>query len=133
MKTIADVAQYLTDAGVFFMATEDGDQPKCRPLGFKVLIGETLYFGIGDFKDVYKQMLKNPKVEINACKGGEWLRVYGTAVFEKDFAIADKVLENSPLKAIYNEETGNKMMIFHLENATAEFRGMMDVQDTLKF
>jgi len=133
MKTLEDVVQFLNETGMFFLSTEDGDQPKCRPLGFKLMADGQLYFGVGDFKDVYKQMQKNPKVEIVASKPNCWLRIYGTAVFESDYTLAAKVLETSPLKAIYNEETGNKMMLFHLEQATAEFRGMMNVEESINF
>ena len=66
-------------------------------------------------------MVKNPKVEIVASKqDGHWLRYTGTAVFESDEKYANAALEAMPhLKNIYNEQTGNKMMMFHIENATA--------------
>lgn len=78
-------------------------------------------FGVGDFKDVYKQMTANPKVEIAAAKpDGHWLRYTGTAVFEDDPKYAEAALENNPyLKGIYNEQSGNKLMMFRLDNATA--------------
>ena len=78
-------------------------------------------FGIGDFKEVYKQMLANPKVEIVACKqNGHWMRYSGTACFETDAKYAEAMLDGAPhLRSIYNEETGNKMMCFHIEDATA--------------
>ena len=45
-------------------------------------------------------------------------RAYG--VFETDEKYAAALLEARPhLKNIYNEETGHKMMMFHLEDATA--------------
>lgn len=134
MTNIEKISQYLTETGIFFLATEDGEQPKCRPLGLQVVIDGQLYFGVGDFKDVYKQMCKNPKVEITASKQQDWLRIYGTAVFEEDYTLATTILEKVPfLQSIYNEETGNKMAVFHLENATAEFRSMMKVEESIHF
>jgi UDP-N-acetylglucosamine/UDP-N-acetylgalactosamine diphosphorylase len=42
-------------------------------------------FGVGDFKDVYKQLVANPKVEIVAEKpDGHWMRYTGKAVFDTD-------------------------------------------------
>jgi uncharacterized pyridoxamine 5'-phosphate oxidase family protein len=78
-------------------------------------------FGVGDFKAVYRQMQKNPKVEIVACKqDGHWLRYTGTAVFETDDKYAEAMLDAAPnLRSIYNEETGNKLAVFHIEQATA--------------
>ena len=112
---------YLTEAGVFFLATVDGDQPKLRPLGAHMEKDDKVLFGVGDFKDVYKQMVANPKVEIVACKqDGNWLRYTGKAVFETDSKYAEAMLDGAPhLRNIYNDETGYKMMVFHIENATA--------------
>ena len=59
-------------------------------------------------------------------KDGHWLRYTGTAVFETDPKYAELALEANPmLKNIYNETTGNKLAMFHLENATARDIPMM--------
>ena len=118
---MSKVNDFLTEAGVFFLATADGDQPKLRPLGMHLEIDGKLLFGVGDFKAVYRQLLANPKCEIAAVKpDGHWLRYTGTAVFEEDPKYAEAALNAMPhLRKIYNEETGNKMMIFRLENASA--------------
>ncbi len=118
---------FLNEAGVFFLATADGDQPKLRPLGAHFEADGRELFGVGDFKDVYRQLQKNPKVEIVACKpDGKWLRYTGKAVFETDPKYAEMNLELIPsLRAIYNEETGNKLMMFHLKEATAVVIEMM--------
>lgn len=114
------VKDFLTQAGVFFMATVDGDQPKLRPLGAFIEADGRLIFGVGDFKEVYRQLMANPLVEIVACKpDGHWLRYTGRAVFETDYKYAEQMISESHLEAIYNEQTGNKLMTFHLEDATA--------------
>ncbi|MBQ6606614.1 MAG: pyridoxamine 5'-phosphate oxidase family protein [Firmicutes bacterium] len=118
---MSKINDFLTEAGVFFLATVDGDQPKLRPLGAHFEMDGKLLFGVGDFKDVYKQLIANPKTEIVAAKpDGHWLRYTGRAVFETDEKYAKAALEAMPhLKSIYNEQTGHKMMMFHLEDATA--------------
>ena len=118
---MSKVNDYLSEAGVFFLATVDGDQPKIRPLGAHTEMDGKVLFGVGDFKNVYRQMTANPKVEIAACKpDGHWLRYTGRAVFETDPKYAEAMLDMMPdLRKIYNDETGNKMMVFHLEDATA--------------
>jgi uncharacterized pyridoxamine 5'-phosphate oxidase family protein len=118
---MSKINDYLSEAGVFFLATENGDQPKIRPLGAHLEMDDKVLFGVGDFKEVYKQMQENPKVEIVACKkDGHWMRYTGTAVFETDYKYAEAILDAYPdLRNIYNDETGNKMAVFHLENATA--------------
>ena len=117
---MSKVKDFLAATGVFFMATVDGDQPKLRPLGAFLEEDGKLIFGVGDFKNVYRQMQINPKVEIVACKkDGHWLRYTGTAVFETDEKYAEEMIRSSHLEMIYNEQTGNKLMTFHLEDATA--------------
>ncbi len=115
------INDFLNEAGLFFLASEDGDQAKCRPLGAHLEMDGKVIFGIGDFKNVYKQLKANPKCEIVAAKqDGHWLRYTGRAVFETDGKYAEAMLNDAPhLRSIYNEETGNKMMCFHLEDATA--------------
>ena len=118
---MSKVNDFLNETGVFFLATVDGDQPKVRPIGFHMEVDGKEMFGVGDFKDVYKQLLANPKCEIVAAKqDGHWMRYTGKAVFEADEKYAEMALDAMPdLRGIYNEETGNKMMVFHLEDVTA--------------
>ena len=115
------INDYLSEAGMFFLATVDGDAPRLRPLGAHMEMDGKVIFGVGDFKDVYRQMTANPKVEIVACKkDGHWLRYSGKAVFESDPKFAEAMLDGMPhLRGVYNEQTGHRMMCFHLEEATA--------------
>lgn len=118
---MSKINDFLNEAGVFFLATVDGDKPRLRPLGAHMEMDGKEIFGIGDFKAVYKQMVANANVEIVACKqDGHWMRYTGKAVFETDNKYAEAMLDGAPhLRNIYNDETGHKMMCFHIEDATA--------------
>ena len=117
---MSKIKDFLNETKVFFLATADGDQPKLRPLGAVIEEDGKMIFGVGDFKNVYRQLKANPLVEIAACKpDGHWLRYTGRAVFETDETYAAQMIKESGLEAIYNEQTGNKLMVFHLEDATA--------------
>ncbi len=118
---MSKVNDFLTEAGVFFLATTDGAQPKLRPLGLHIEMDGKVIFGIGDFKDVYKQIKANPLVEIVACKpDSHWMRYTGRAVFETDGKYAEAALDAAPdLRKIYNEQTGFRLAMFHLEDAKA--------------
>lgn len=135
LEGVERISKFIADAGVFYLATVDGDRPKLRPLGLSQLRDGRIYFGVGDFKDVYKQMQANPYVEISATVGSDFLRYYGKAVFEQDYTIGSAIVEASDfLKNIYNEETGKKMAIFHLEEATAEIRAVTgDILESYNF
>jgi uncharacterized pyridoxamine 5'-phosphate oxidase family protein len=130
---MSKISDYLKETGVFFLATEDGNQPKIRPLGAHLEMDGKVLFGVGEFKEVYKQMQANSLVEIVACKqDGHWMRYTGKAVFETDGKYAEAMLDAMPnLRNIYNEETGNKLGMFHLEDATAVDIPMMGAGESL--
>lgn len=132
--SIEKVNNFLSEAKIYYLTTVNGDKPKCRPIGLNILDDGKIYFGVGDFKEVYKQMQVNPNVEICATIGGKFLRYYGKAVFETNDKIANQAIEILPmLKNIYNEETGHKMAMFHLEESTADFYSMLKVEESFKF
>lgn len=132
-KPIEKVNDFLTQAGTFYLTTVDGDRPRCRPVAFHLLEGEHLYFGVGDFKEVYRQMQKNPQVEFCVAAGKDFLRYFGRAVFEQDGRIAEQALQAAPaMRQIYNEKTGYGLAVFHLEDATAEFRSMMGIKESYR-
>ena len=129
-----EITKYLKEAGCFFLGTEDGDQPELRPIGIVEEYDGKLYMAIGRHKNVFKQILANPKVVIVAMKeGGSWVRVRAKAI-DSAQEIADRILEdNAGLKAIYNEETGLKLGALELTEGEAEFCGMMGPERTEKF
>ena len=130
---MSKVNDFLTEAKVFYLATVDGDQPKVRPLGLHVEVDGKVVFGIGDFKEVYRQLVANPKTEIVAAKpDGHWLRYTGKVVFDDDPKYQEAAFEAMPnLRNIYNEETGHKMKMFYLEDAAAVDIPMMGPGENL--
>ena len=129
MSNAAKVSEFLDRAKVFYFLTTDGDQPKGRPFGFRMLVDDKLYFGCGTFKNVFKQLTANPKVEVLAVAGDDFMRYDGTAKVVKDAALLAKVREAMPgIMAMY-DKNGWEMGLFYLENGHAEIRGMMDLKE----
>ncbi len=116
MSNSEKVCKFIDEAKVYYLATIEEDKPHVRPLGSHKLINDKVYFFIGDFKNVYKQLLKNSNCELVATKTtGEWMRISGKAIFEKDFTIADNMLnDNKKIKELY-KKNGWKAMVFHIE------------------
>lgn len=134
MDNIQKIEDFLNETPTFYLTTVMDNKPKCRPIGFHLLKNNKIYFGVGTFKDVYQQMQENPYIEICACKGGKFLRYFGTAVFETDDTISKEVLDKSPgLKKIYNKDTGHQLGIFHIKNATAEIHVMSQIIEKYNF
>ncbi len=118
-----EVQNYLKECGVFYIATNDGDQPRVRPFGVSEIIDGKLYIMTGKVKDVYKQMDKNGKFEICALKpnGTEWMRLSGTLVNDETLAVKEEFLNrNEGLKSMYKADDGN-MAVLYITNATARF------------
>lgn len=134
MNTTNKISEYLTTSGTFYLSTMENNKPRCRPISFHTVDKETIYFGVGNFKDVYKQITENPFIEICASDNTGFLRLYGEVVFETNYDLANKVLETQPmLQQIYNENTGYKLELFHLKKATAEFRSLLKIEEIYNF
>ena len=69
------VEKFLKEAGTYYLATVDGDQPRVRPFGTVNNFEGKLYIQTGKSKDVSKQLHANPKCEICAFKDGDWIRI----------------------------------------------------------
>ena len=75
-----EIVKFLKEAETYYLATVEGDQPRVRPFGTAHIFEGKLYIQTGKKKDVSKQLHANPKVELCAFKGGEWIRVAGELV-----------------------------------------------------
>ena len=129
MSNATKVNEFLDKAKLFYFLTTDGNKPKGRPFGFHLLDGDKLYFGCGTFKNVFKQLTVNPKVEVLAVNGGEFLRYDGTAKIVKDEALLEKVRAAMPQIMELYDKSGWEMGLFYLENGHAEIRGMLDLKE----
>ena len=119
----------MNKAKVFSFLTTDGDQPKGRPFGLHLLVDDKIYFGCGTFKNVYKQLTKNPKVEVLAVVDGEFMRYDGITKVVKDDALLAKVREMMPqIMAMYDKNNW-EMALFYLENSHAEIRGLIELKE----
>ena len=111
------------------VASRNGNQPKGRPFGFHMLVDGKIYFGCGTFKNVFKQLVANPKVEVLAVVGGEFMRYDGLAKVVKDDALLAKVREIMPQIMDMYDKNGWEMGLFYLENGHAEIRGILDLKE----
>ena len=133
MEGIERVYKFLDEAKTYYLATVDGDQPRCRPFGTALLYNGRLYIQTGKIKNVSKQLAANPKAEICAFNGGKWLRVSGELVNDDDVAVKAAMLDKMPeLKAMYRADDSNTQVLY-FKNATAVFSSFTEAPETLKF
>ena len=127
------VAQFLKEAGTYYLATVDGDQPRVRPFGTAHILDGKLYIQTGKVKDVAKQISENPKVEVCAFKDGAWLRVAGELVEDDRREARVSMLEAYPdLKAMYDPDDGNTV-VYYFKNATATFSSFTAPPEVVEF
>lgn len=113
------VLEFLKKAGVYYLATTEGDQPRVRPIGFVMEWNGKLAFCTSNRKNMCKQLAANPKVELCAYDGKNALRICGRAVFVTSPETQEKALETMPaLKKLYSIGDGI-FEIYCLEDATA--------------
>ena len=130
MKEIYD---FLRRCGCFFLATEEGDQPRVRPFGTAHIFEGKLYIQTGKSKDVSKQLHANPKAEICAFKDGKWLRVAGELVPDDRREAKASMLDAYPsLQSMYSADDDNTEVLY-FKNATATFSSFTDAPEVVKF
>ena len=127
------VVQFLKDAGTYYLATVDGDQPRVRPFGTAHIFEGKLYIQTGKSKDVSKQLHANPKAEICAFKDGKWLRVAGELVPDDRREAKASMLDAYPsLQSMYSADDDNTEVLY-FKNATATFSSFTDAPEVIKF
>ena len=127
------VLQFLKDAETYYLATVEGDQPRVRPFGTAHIFEGKLYIQTGKVKDVSKQLHANPKAEICAFKGGEWIRVAGELVEDDRVEARQSMLDAYPsLQKMYAADDGNTE-VFYSKNATATISAFTHEPEVITF
>ncbi len=128
-----EVLEFLKKCGTYYLATTEGDQPRVRPFGTALAFENKLYIQTGKSKNVSKQMKKNPKVEICAMAGDNWIRIEAAAVEDDRKVAREKMLEAYPqLKGMYSADDGN-CQVLYLKNAVATFSSFGGAPKVVKF
>ena len=128
-----EVYEFLKKCGTYYLATTEGDQPRVRPFGTVLIFENKLYIQTGKVKNVSKQMMKNPKIEICAFSGDKWVRVEAIVVEDDRIEPKRKMLDAYPqLKSMYSAEDSNTQVLY-LKNATATFSSFGGQPKVVKF
>ena len=127
------VCQFLKDAGVYYLATVEGDQPRVRPFGTAHIFDGKLYIQTGKVKPVSKQLAENPKAEICAFHGGKWVRIAGELVEDDRVEARKSMLDAYPnLRSMYDENDGNTQVLY-FKNVVATFSSFTTAPEIVKF
>ncbi len=128
-----EVCDFLKKCKTYYLATEEGDQPRVRPFGTAHIFEGKLYIQTGLSKPTAKQLAANPKAEICAFDGGTWLRVAATLVLDERIEAQESMLDAYPgLKGRYAPGDGNTA-VYYLKDATAKFESFTAEPKTITF
>ncbi|GHT63748.1 pyridoxamine 5'-phosphate oxidase [Bacteroidia bacterium] len=134
-QPMKEVCNFLKQCGKYFIATTEGDQPRVRPFGTAAIYENRLYIQTGKRKNVAKQMMANPKIEICAYAEaiGKWLRIEATVVPDERVEAKQFMLDEYPsLKSMYSATDDNTFLLY-LKNVTATFYSFEGEPRTVNF
>ena len=113
--------EYLKANPVFHLATVEGNKARVRPFGFIMKRNNRLYLSTNRTKNVYKQLVEHPDIEISNMgnDGTTWLRIRGRIEFDDSYeAKVQAFQESAKLRELYpkgaNDET---FTTFYFTNA----------------
>ena len=111
-----EVYDFIKDCGVYYLGTIENNKPKVRPFGTLEIFEDKLYIQTGKKKDVYKQIISNPNVEICAFNNGKWIRLAGVLVPDDRVEAKRDMLDKNPdLRSMYNELDDNTIVLYFKE------------------
>ena len=128
-----EVYEFLKSAGVYYLTTMEGNQPRVRPFGTIDLYEDCLYIQTGKCKPVADQLKANPKIEISAMLDGRWIRLEAEAILDENIEAQIHMLDNYPeLKAMYTPGDGNTE-VYCLRKAHAVISSFTSAPEVYEF
>ncbi|WP_434511687.1 pyridoxamine 5'-phosphate oxidase family protein [Desulfitobacterium sp. AusDCA] len=128
-----EVFDFLKKCQTYYLATVEGDQPHVRPFGTVNIFEGKLYIQTGKSKDVSKQMKANPKIEICAFNGQEWIRVQAVAVEDDRVEAKQSLLDSYPSLQSRYSATDENTQVLYLQDATATIASFTGAPKVIKF
>ena len=128
-----EIYEFLKQAGTYYLATAEGDQPRVRPFGTVYVFEGRLYIQTGKSKAVSRQLQANPKAELCAFHEGRWVRVSGELVRDDRVEAKKHMLDSYPmLRSMYDENDDNTEVLY-FRGGTAVFSAFGQPSRTVEF
>ena len=122
--TKEEVFEFMTKNPMFNLATVDGNQPHVRTMMLYKADENGIIFVTGKQKDVYKQLLANPAMEMcfyNHDQGCQ-IRIEGSVEILDDMNLKKQVVEVFTFLKPFVESKGYEVLIcYRVKNPKASF------------
>lgn len=127
MQTYQNVLDFVKKNPICTLATTDGDQPRVRGFFTIFFDDEVIYFTTGAPKDVYSQLVRNPRVELCYLTPGFgiMLRIAGAIEFVDDRAKKQKLIEEKPYLKDFTPDS-REFILMRLPHGIARFWTITD-------
>jgi uncharacterized pyridoxamine 5'-phosphate oxidase family protein len=125
-----DCVKFANDNRTCYLATADGDQPRVRAMGMWYADETGFYFQAQTVKALYKQIEKNPKVELyfQAKDMSKVMRVSGKVKIITDEKIRARCIQERPFVKNFGITTPDNplLAVFQVYTGEAFFWTMAD-------
>ncbi len=127
MSSYRDVVEFIKKNPVCMLATIEADQPRVRGFFTVFFDDDRIYFTTGAPKDVYKQLVRNPKVELCYLTSGFgiMLRIAGTIEFVDDREKKQKLIEEKSYLKDFTADSP-EFILLRLPHGMARFWTIAD-------
>ena len=131
---LTDYTAFASEHPICYVATEDGDQPRVRPLLLWFADARGFYFMTMSPKRFSAQLHQNPKVEVCFYNGAaelpeaQMMRLTGSVEFVDDAELVRKVSEErAALAGISGRPLEPIAEVFRIASGEARFWTLMDI------
>ncbi len=110
------------------IATDADSNPSVRFFSFKMYENDTIYFLTSKKKNVYKELVKNPKIQICSLPNNkkEWVRIDAIAKFEDNKELIQKAFDIFPFfTQVYETPENEDIALFCLDNMKAKKQNIL--------
>jgi pyridoxamine 5'-phosphate oxidase len=115
-----EILEFINEHPISYFATVEGDKPHVRPIGTFHVDENGLVFSTQSDKDVYKQLVANPEIEVCYFAEGTTVRVSGRVQQVTDMALRKAILEKRPfLKPGLDKQGWDYIGVFILKSGKA--------------
>lgn len=119
-----EILEFLNANPVFHLATVEGNTPHVRGMLLYRADDDGIIFNTGKVKDMYRQLIENPQVELSFTNGVfenlTQVRVAGTVEPVEDLDLKKEIVEKRDFLKPWIEEVGyEQLAVFRLKQGVA--------------
>ncbi len=110
-----EILSFIATNNIGYLATTEGNSPRVRGMDTFRADENGLIFYTSKSKNVCKQIVKNPEVEVCYYAKGVQVRVRGKMKMDEDMALKKEIVARREFLGDYSEEDFKDMAVFRLK------------------